>query len=145
MFQYIEDFLLGSPQIEMSTEVKGSFKFHFEPSFKGQVPLHTLSIIISCFEDGEKQKPIEFTIKWCKIMDNEVYEIKDYAETYYHVNPSDIDLKIRAVVTSTNEKYSGTAFLTVGPILLDGAINEKNKKAALQKADENNFKNKPSS
>ena len=29
--------------------------------------------------------------------------------------------------------------------LLDGAINEKNKKVALQKADENNFKNKPSS
>lgn len=125
MFQYIEDLFLGTPKEEIPVEVKGKYDFHFVPTFTGQPPLHTLTIVISCYKDKhskETENQIEFSIKWCKIMDNDVYEIKDYKEHYYHVNPSDIDLRIRAVVTSKDEKYPGTAILNVGPIMLDGAL-----------------------
>ena len=122
MFEYIEGLLLGSSKQNFEIDLHGNFGFHVEPSFKGAVPLHSLSIIVSCYEDKEKRKPIDFDVKWCKLMDGELFEIKDYSSKYYHVNPSDIDLKIRAVITSTTLGHSGTAFLTVGPIMLDGSL-----------------------
>lgn len=51
-----------------------------------------------------------------------MYEVRDYHEHYYHVNPSDIDLKIRVVISSKDPIYPGTAYLTLGPIILDGAV-----------------------
>jgi hypothetical protein len=122
VFQYFEELFSGNTKVEPPMEVKGTFRFHLEPTIKGQAPLHTISIVIACYDDKEKWNKIDFSIKWCKIMNKDVYEIKDYSEPYYHVNPSDIDLRIRAVVTSKNQKYPGTAILNVGPIMLDGAL-----------------------
>lgn len=122
MFQYFEELILGNSKDIAPFEVKGNFNFKFCPTFKGQPPLNTISIVVACYQNETMEEKIEFSIKWCKIMDNDVYEIRDYHENYYHVNPSDIDLRIRAVVTSKNQKFPGTAILTVGPIMLDGAI-----------------------
>lgn len=134
ILSYIENMLTDIAAPDTVADVKGNYRFHFAPTFTGQAPLNTHTILLFCFEDAEKRAPVEFTAKWCKIMDNDVYEIKDYAETYYHVNPSDIDLKIRAIVTSKCPKHPGTAILTVGPIVLDGSIKPELEGMVLNKA-----------
>lgn len=122
MFDFLEDLMLGTSKENFEIDLKGDFNFHVEPSFKGAVPLHTLSIVVTCLDSKQSSKPIDFSVKWSKIMDSDVYGIKDYDYKYYHVNPSDIDLKIRAVITPITEGFTGTAFLTIGPIILDGSL-----------------------
>lgn len=122
VLQYLEGFFFGDQRADPAIDIYGAAKFHVQLSFKGKVPLNSLSIIVSCYEKEDLQKPIEFSIKWCKIIDQDVYEIKDYPFPYYHVNPSDIDLNIRAVVTSKSVTCPGSLIVTIGPIVIDGSM-----------------------
>ena len=122
MLEYLENLLLGEEVGRDIMQCHGSFSFFLEPVIKGTLPLHSCSIVITCYETRERKTAIDFDIKWCKIIGDNVYEVRDYHEHYYHVNPSDIDLKLRVVISSKNPKYPGTAFLTIGPIELDGAV-----------------------
>lgn len=122
MLEYLENLLLGEDMQRDLMACHGSFSFFLEPVIKGTLPLHSCSIVITCYESRDRQKPIDFDIKWCKIIGENIYEVRDYHEHYYHVNPADIDLKIRVIISSKNPKYPGTAYLTLGPIELDGAV-----------------------
>ncbi len=122
MLEYLENLLLGEDSTKDLMQCHGAFSFFLEPVIKGTLPLHSCSIVVTCYETRDRQKPIDFDIKWCKIIGDNVYEVKDYHEHYYHVNPADIDLRLRVIISSKNPKFPGTAYLTIGPIELDGAI-----------------------
>lgn len=121
LLRYLEDFFTNPPP-EDPIVVRGDFNFFIDPVIQGTIPNHTISVTITCFQNNRKEAPIDFDIKWCKILNEDVYEVKDYKVPYYHANPADIDLKIRAIVTSRDPSYPGTAILTIGPIILDGTL-----------------------
>lgn len=119
MIRFLEGLLdLAEPPQEFVT-VKGDFSFFLDPVIKGVVPYHTCSIVITCYENGHKKDFVDFEIKWYKIIGSDTYEYKDYTEKYYHCNASDADVKIKALITSKDPKFPGTAYFTIGPMQLD--------------------------
>lgn len=121
MLDYLEELILGD-QPEEIIHIQGNFSFFLEPVIQGTLPNHNCSVTVVCYSSMDRQNPIDFEVKWCKILNGEAYEMKDYKEIYYHMNPADIDLKIKAVVSSKNPKYPGSAYIYIGPIVLDGSL-----------------------
>lgn len=123
MFELFES-LIGGPKDEFAhkTEILGTYNFYLEPKFQGFVGLHTSTIVLSAFQDNSKRYPVEISVKWAKIMGNEKFDMEGYEEKYYNMTPSDIDLKIRAAVTSNDPRFHGVAYLYVGPIEMDKSL-----------------------
>ncbi len=119
MIRFLEELLdLVDVQADFIT-VKGNFDFFLDPVIKGVVPYHTCSVVITCYQNGQKRDFVDFDIKWYKIIGSDTYEYKDYNEKYYHCNASDADVKIKAVITSKDPKFPGVAYFCMGPIHLD--------------------------
>lgn len=120
MLSFIESLL--APESEQNLHpltIEGSYEFYLEPTVKGNIPDHTTTIVLSCFSDSLKKKTIDFETSWYKVIGGETYQIVNYSECFYHLNSSDIDLKIKAVVRSKDKDFPGTAHVFIGPVVLD--------------------------
>jgi hypothetical protein len=125
MLELFESLILGNTAQDASVEkleVMGTFNFYVEPSIVGFQGYHSSTVVITVYEDASKKKPLDFTVKWSKILNNEPYDMESYQEKHYHFTPSDIDLKVRAAVSCSDPKYPGVAYLYVGPIELDKSL-----------------------
>jgi hypothetical protein len=125
MIELFESLLLGENRDEQKAnrvELVGNYGFYIEPSIVGFQGVHTSTVVLAVYADPSKKKPLEFSVKWSKILNNEPYEMEKYHEQHYHFTPSDIDLKIRAAITCHDPKYPGVAYLYVGPIEIDRSL-----------------------
>jgi hypothetical protein len=125
MLDLFESLILGPAALDSSEEkleVVGNFNFYVEPSISGFQGYHTSTVVVTVFEDASKKKPLDFAVKWSKILSNEPYEMENYQEKHYHFTPSDIDLKVRAAISCSDPKYPGVAYLYLGPIELDKSL-----------------------
>lgn len=125
MIELFESLLLGENLDEKKSnrvELVGNYGFYIEPSIVGFQGVHTSTVIVAVYADPSKKKPLEFSIKWSKILNNEPYEMEKYHEKHYHFTPSDIDLKVRAAITCHDPKYPGVGYLYVGPIEIDRSL-----------------------
>ena len=119
MFEEFITGIFGGEKREDTVRMKGEISYYVDTVIKGVPPYHTCSIVLSCFEDSKKAESIDFEVKWYKVIGNEVYMIKDYNEKYYHVNASDVDVVIKAGITSKESHHSGVATFLFGPVALD--------------------------
>lgn len=122
MLEFIGSIFGGDDEQDKLIDVVGNFQFYVEPCIQGTLGLHTSTIILTVFEDSTKRRPLPFEVQWARILNGEVHLLETYQESYYNVTPSDIDLKIRAVITVPKPEYQGAAYLYVGPIRLDKII-----------------------
>lgn len=127
MFDLLSSLILGDKgtsdqTIDNPYQVSGTFEFYLEPCVQGFLGLHTATLVMSVYADETKQQPLDFSVKWSKIMNSETFEMENYHEPYYHCTPSDIDLRIRAAVTCNDPKHPGVAYFYCGPIQMDKAI-----------------------
>lgn len=125
MIELFESLLLGENLDEQKAnrvELVGNYGFYIEPSIVGFQGVHTSTVVLAVYADPSKKKPLEFSVKWSKILNNEPYEMEKYHEKHYHFTPSDIDLKIRAAITCHDPKYPGVGYLYVGPIEIDRSL-----------------------
>lgn len=125
MFELFETLLLGEAIKEEKNsklELMGNYGFYVEPSIIGFQGYHTSTVVLTVYEDHSKSNPLEFDVKWSKILKNEPFDMENYIEKHYHITPSDIDLKIRAAISCKDAKYPGVAYLYVGPIDLDKSL-----------------------
>lgn len=126
MLELFESFIMGTTaeeEAKKKLEIMGNYSFYVEPSIVGFQGYHTSTVVISVFQDPSKKKALEFDVKWSKILNNEPFDMENYTEKHYHFTPSDIDLKIRATITTKDPKYPGACYLYVGPIELDNTLN----------------------
>jgi hypothetical protein len=103
-------------------DVVGNFQFYVEPCIQGTLGLHTSTIILTVFEDPRKRKALPFEVQWARILNGEVHLLETYQDAFYNVTPSDIDLRIRAVITVPKQENQGAAYVYIGPIKLDKSI-----------------------
>lgn len=125
MLELFESLILGtSPEdaANKKMEIMGNFSFYVEPSIVGFQGFHTSTVVVTVYEDPSKRKPLQFTVKWSKILNSEPYEMENYQERHYHFTPSDIDLKVRAAITCQDPKFPGVAYLYIGPIQMDTTL-----------------------
>ena len=125
MLELLESLILGAaPEdvLNQKLEIMGNFSFYVEPSIVGFQGYHTSTVVLTVYEDPSKKKPLDFIVKWSKILNNEPYDMENYQEKHYHFTPSDIDLKVRAAISCSDLKYPGVAYLYVGPIDLDRTL-----------------------
>lgn len=123
MLDLFESIITGMDDKEPeSLSVTGTYKFFVEPIVQGALPNSSCTLIISAFEDSSKRRSLDFEIKWFKLMNGDTFEIKNYSELFYHVNPSDIGLKIKASVCSKSSSHPGIAYVYFGPVTLDYAL-----------------------
>lgn len=125
MIELFESLLLGENLDEKKAnrvELVGNYGFYIEPSIVGFQGVHTSTVVLAVYADPSKKMPLEFSIKWSKILNNEPYEMEKYHEKHYHFTPSDIDLKVRAAITCHDPKYPGVGYLYVGPIEIDRSL-----------------------
>lgn len=109
-------------QTKSKLELVGNYSFYVEPSIIGFQGYHSSTVVLTVFEDHSKKRPLEFSVKWSRIMNNETYEMENYREKHYHLTPSDIDLKVRAVITCESPKFPGAAYLYIGPVEIDRSL-----------------------
>lgn len=125
MFEFFESLLgkdkAGDQKLD-KLELTGNYEFHVEPTIIGFMGIHTSTVVLTVYEDSSHRKPLEFSVKWSKILNNVPYEMNDYNEKHYHLTPSDIDLRIRASITCNDSKYPGVAYLYIGPIEIDRSL-----------------------
>lgn len=121
MLQFLSSFMEVGKDLANSQglEILGNYKFYVEACVQGIICHHSSTLKISAYTDASKSTPLEIDVKWTKIVNKETFEMVDYNESFYHLTPSDIDLKVRAAVTCKDGKHPGVAYVYLGPIKLD--------------------------
>lgn len=125
MLEFFESLILGKEpknKHDDLIDIVGNFNFYVQPAIQGFIGLHSSTLVIQVYEDVSKRKPLEFSVKWSKILKNETYDMEGYTEKHYHLTPSDIDLKVRAAVSCNTPGYPGVAYIYYGRIELDPTL-----------------------
>src|SRR3990167_689189 len=122
MLDFIGSIFGGEEENHKLIDVVGNFQFYVEPCIQGTLGLHTSTLVLTLFEDSSKRTVLPFEVQWARILNGEVHLLETYHETYYNITPSDIDLRIRAVITVPKQENQGAAYVYVGPIKLDKSI-----------------------
>ena len=122
MFDALFDWM--DPPLQQPSFRVESSGANFTPHFRieGHLPYHDMTISVSAYTDKSLRKKIDFDVKWFKSFHQQEYRIPDHDCNYYHCSPADVDLEIKAHLTSKQAGYSGTAILTFGPIKMSPTV-----------------------
>jgi len=110
--------LSGHPEIEFA----GDYDFFIDVRINRPLPFHTASVTIRAFSSSTKETPIPIRVKWFREVEGKYFYIPDASGTTYNANPYDIGLKVRASVCNINGISDGTAFVDIGPFVLDPCV-----------------------
>lgn len=121
MFDKLINFVIPDKR-NTNFKISGKHTFHVDPTIRGKLPYQSASITITCFENEERRKPLDFCCKWFRIHEGRCYEMEeDPNAVTYHVNPYDIGKTIKVLIKA-DDRSKGWAELCFGPIKPDPAL-----------------------